>query len=201
MSEEAPSSSYYTDKRNPNYWGHFCWSAWEAQIESFPESNPTPEQQEELKIWMFLNFRHTPCLMCIPDALELFRKYPIVTTSQAAAKEWLYFIHNQVNKKMGKSELSSQEAHEHSDLVRHVNWTKVWDDLKRSKLEPAPSKTSSAWRSYGYMGLFLLLLVFVAVFYVWLRDTSATTAATPSSPVDVDQSANESSIFSSPVVK
>jgi hypothetical protein len=158
---------YYTKDHNPKYWGFFLWNGLEAQLESYPEHDPTPEEQQELRSWILLCFRKIPCLECRDDALQLLKKYPIATTSQAAAKQWLYFIHNMVNEKMGRPALSPKEAREHSQLVRRVNWSNVWSDLKNDKL----NVPSSPWKTYGYMAFLLLFIVFVAVFVVWMKDT------------------------------
>jgi|SRR5581483_7843117 len=187
----SKEARYYTEEHNPKYWGFFLWNAWEAQLESYPPQDPTPEEQKELRLWMWMNFRKIPCEICREDALPLLQKYPIATTSRAAAIEWLHFIHNMVNEKLGKRALSPEEAHASSQLVRHVNWANVWSDLKADKLNVGVSY----WRTYTYMAFFLMLMVFVAVFVVWLKDSNPKLLPTKI------ESMQQQPIFVSPAVK
>jgi len=188
MEEIESDSRYYTKNRNPKYWGFFLWNSWEAQMESYPETSPSKAEQDELFTWMHLNFRRVPCEKCRAEALELWKKFPMPVTSQATAKEWLRFIKNQVNEKLGKPQLSPKDAESHSQLIRHVNWTNVWQDLKSGKV----SMPGSSWGILSYVALFLLVLVFVAVCIAWMRDIKRFSALEKENSVEMPIFANHS---------
>ncbi|AYV86488.1 MAG: hypothetical protein Sylvanvirus1_84 [Sylvanvirus sp.] len=182
MSSSAPVSRYSCGKeRCPGWWGPIIWSALEIFLETYPET-PTADEQQELRSWLYMTMRRLPCPEeCIPHMLLLIQTYPIPTNSRTNVIEWIRFVHNKIRIKQGKPTLSSIEAAEEGHTLRHTNWSNVWKDIMtKGSLDGGSNGSSSLDAKNGinmssyfmYMIWIMLVIVIVAILFMWLRSPS-----------------------------
>lgn len=67
----------------------------------FPES-PTADESLALKTYVHLFARLYPCGDCARHFQQLLAKYPPQASGRNAAAGWACFVHNEVNKRLGK---------------------------------------------------------------------------------------------------
>jgi hypothetical protein len=67
----------------------------------FPDE-PTSEDSLALKTYVQLFARLYPCGDCAAHFQKLLARYPPQTSSRNAAAGWACFVHNEVNKRLGK---------------------------------------------------------------------------------------------------
>ncbi|VVC25938.1 ERV/ALR sulfhydryl oxidase domain [Cinara cedri] len=98
----------------------FCtWSLLHTMAAYYPDE-PTLDQQNDINQFFKLLGRVYPCEMCARDFAQLITFRPPVTSSQEALSDWLCGIHNQVNKKIGKTIFDCTECNE--------RWRDGWKD-------------------------------------------------------------------------
>ncbi|GLB37838.1 putative sulfhydryl oxidase [Lyophyllum shimeji] len=81
--------------------GRATWKLMHTMTLRFPE-NPTPDERSALTSYFHLTSRLYPCGECAAEFQELLKKYPPQTASRRSASLWLCFVHNEVNKRLGK---------------------------------------------------------------------------------------------------
>ncbi|KAL1838809.1 hypothetical protein VTJ49DRAFT_2202 [Mycothermus thermophilus] len=83
--------------------GRASWKLFHTMMARFPEK-PTPDDSLALKTYIQLFARLYPCGDCAAHFRKLLERYPPQTGSRNAAAGWACFVHNQVNKRLGKQE-------------------------------------------------------------------------------------------------
>ncbi|KAL4874634.1 FAD dependent sulfhydryl oxidase Erv2 [Aspergillus karnatakaensis] len=81
--------------------GRATWKYLHTVLARYPE-DPTEEQQETLKSFIYLFARLYPCGECASHFQGHLKKYPPQVSSRNAAAGWGCFIHNEVNTMLKK---------------------------------------------------------------------------------------------------
>ncbi|KKY15043.1 putative fad dependent sulfhydryl oxidase erv2 [Phaeomoniella chlamydospora] len=81
--------------------GRAAWKLLHTTMARFPE-NPTEDEKEALKSYIWLFARLYPCGECAAHFQEILKKYPPQTSSRNTAVGWACFVHNEVNKRKNK---------------------------------------------------------------------------------------------------
>ncbi|KAL2858757.1 FAD dependent sulfhydryl oxidase Erv2 [Aspergillus pseudodeflectus] len=83
--------------------GRATWKYFHTMLARYPEE-PTEEQQETLRSYIYLFARLYPCGECASHFQGHLKKYPPQVSSRNAAAGWGCFIHNEVNAMLHKPE-------------------------------------------------------------------------------------------------
>ncbi|GAA5898616.1 hypothetical protein JCM6882_000880 [Rhodosporidiobolus microsporus] len=83
--------------------GRASWKLLHTMAARFPE-NPTADEREAFKSYLFLFSRLYPCGECAAEFQSLLRRFPPQTSSRSTASMYLCHLHNQVNSRLGKPE-------------------------------------------------------------------------------------------------
>lgn len=81
--------------------GRATWTYLHTMMARYPE-NPTEEQQEALRSFIYLFARLYPCGECAVHFQKHLSKYPPQVSSRNAAAGWACFLHNEVNSMLHK---------------------------------------------------------------------------------------------------
>ncbi|KAL4754269.1 hypothetical protein BDW72DRAFT_190406 [Aspergillus terricola var. indicus] len=81
--------------------GRATWKYFHTMLARYPE-DPTEEQQETLRSYIYLFARLYPCGECASHFQGHLKQYPPQVSSRNAAAGWGCFIHNEVNAMLGK---------------------------------------------------------------------------------------------------
>ncbi|KAB8238681.1 flavin-linked sulfhydryl oxidase ERV2 [Aspergillus alliaceus] len=81
--------------------GRATWKYFHTMLARYPE-DPTDEQQETLRSFIYLFARLYPCGECASHFQGHLKKYPPQVSSRNAASGWGCFIHNEVNTMLKK---------------------------------------------------------------------------------------------------
>ncbi|BCR95148.1 flavin-linked sulfhydryl oxidase ERV2 [Aspergillus luchuensis] len=81
--------------------GRATWKYFHTMLARYPE-DPTEEQQETLRSFIYLFARLYPCGECASHFQGHLKKYPPQVSSRNAAAGWGCFIHNEVNTMLEK---------------------------------------------------------------------------------------------------
>lgn len=81
------------------YWGPSGWQLLHAITFAYPQ-RPSAAQQERVRLF-FESVGHVlPCKFCRASFQEFTAETPIDVRSRAALSEWMYNVHNRVNRKL-----------------------------------------------------------------------------------------------------
>ncbi|KAL1979916.1 hypothetical protein VTN96DRAFT_4982 [Rasamsonia emersonii] len=81
--------------------GRATWKFFHTMMARYPEE-PTEEEQEALRSFVYLFARLYPCGECAAHFQAHLKKYPPQVSSRNAAAGWACFIHNEVNQMLNK---------------------------------------------------------------------------------------------------
>ncbi|KAI9374336.1 ERV/ALR sulfhydryl oxidase domain-containing protein [Aspergillus egyptiacus] len=81
--------------------GRATWKYFHTMLARYPEE-PTEEQQDTLREYLYLFARLYPCGECASHFQQHLKKYPPQVSSRNAAAGWGCFIHNEVNAMLKK---------------------------------------------------------------------------------------------------
>ncbi|KAL4796673.1 ERV/ALR sulfhydryl oxidase domain-containing protein [Aspergillus venezuelensis] len=81
--------------------GRATWKYFHTMLARYPE-DPTEEQQETLRSYIYLFARLYPCGECASHFQGHLKQYPPQVSSRNAAAGWGCFIHNEVNAMLEK---------------------------------------------------------------------------------------------------
>lgn len=99
------------DINNPAVWGSQAWRKFHSKAIYYPE-NPTPQQRYEVKNFYEREFlKDIHCENCRTSYSQFLRQYPIRHASRLELFNWGVDIHNLVNKKLGKKQITYNEAY------------------------------------------------------------------------------------------
>jgi FAD-linked sulfhydryl oxidase len=83
--------------------GRASWKLFHTMMARFPE-HPTAEDSLALKNYIHLFARLYPCGECAAHFRKLLAKYPPQVNSRNNAAGWACLVHNEVNKRLKKTE-------------------------------------------------------------------------------------------------
>lgn len=96
---------------DPNVWGPSFWFVLHTVSINYPEQPTFVEKRTHYDFYRIIQ-HILPCEMCRTHYKELFVQYPIepFLTSKQSLVAWVVMIHNQVNKRLHKPLLSTQDV-------------------------------------------------------------------------------------------
>ncbi|PLW14864.1 hypothetical protein PCANC_16914 [Puccinia coronata f. sp. avenae] len=94
--------------------GRATWKFMHTMTARFPEQ-PTADEREALKAFIYLFSRLYPCGDCARHFQELLKQYPPQTSSRNVASLHLCSLHNLVNERLGKPEYNCTSLLENYD--------------------------------------------------------------------------------------
>ena len=89
----------------PSVWGPILWNTMHIISLGYPEEPDNTTQQAAASFYRSLSSL-IPCPICREHYTKLIRVIPPATESKDALIKWVFTIHNQVNKELGKAEIS-----------------------------------------------------------------------------------------------
>lgn len=96
---------------DPHIWGPGLWLALHSITLNYPD-DPSPRDKENTRKFFEYVGYNLPCFFCRDNYARHLKEYPIQLDTKTDLVNWLIDIHNDVNKELGKSVLSRQEAME-----------------------------------------------------------------------------------------
>jgi len=100
-------------------WGQPMWYAMIFIAMGYPLENPTIEQQRNYAQFFNLLQFLLPCNLCRDSYRDYLNELPLTSKILSGRKElvyWIFQIHNKVNKKLSKPELTNEEMDEHYEF-------------------------------------------------------------------------------------
>ena len=96
---------------DPTVWGPSFWFVLHTVSLNYPEQPTYVEKRTHHDFYRFVQ-HILPCEACRRHYKELFATYPIepFLTSKQSLVTWVVMIHNQVNKRLGKSLITTHEV-------------------------------------------------------------------------------------------
>ena len=99
-----------------NTWGRPAWNDFHNYAVEYP-ANPSLAHQNDARDFFQRRFlRKVECEKCLRDYQIMIARSPPRTTSREDLFDWTVEIHNTVNRKLGKPEMTTREAY------RQWNW-------------------------------------------------------------------------------
>lgn len=99
---------------NPKIWGESFWKMMHYVTFAYP-NNPTVDDKNNVRIFFTNIVNVLPCENCRVHYTLNLKNYPLtdeVLSSKNNLVKWLIDVHNEVNKRTGKPELTLEEASE-----------------------------------------------------------------------------------------
>jgi hypothetical protein len=168
----AAETNFYPS--GPMCWGPLQWMTLHQMVRGFPD-NPSPEKQEALKAYIMALVHLLPCSICATHWKDIA---PTVKTgSKAEALKWSIDVHNAVNKRTGKPELSYRDA---LDVIMNhcknnclsISTVKGGDVPPK---QPASHHSDTKTVTYAVAGVAAFFLVTTAVFLIlYIRAKNST---------------------------
>ena len=103
-------------------WGPCCWKLLHSIAWTCPE-NPTDEEKHNYIIFFISLSKVLPCLHCRKHFQEWIRENDINSDSRDNLAKWVWKLHNHINKKNNKPEISFEDAFDkYHKLSRVTPW-------------------------------------------------------------------------------
>uniref|UniRef100_A0A8D8WIX2 Sulfhydryl oxidase n=1 Tax=Cacopsylla melanoneura TaxID=428564 RepID=A0A8D8WIX2_9HEMI len=107
-SKHKESGDLTQQQRSPNncpldkdQLGQHTWGFLHTMAAYYPDK-PSPELQKDMGTFFDILSKFYPCEMCATDMAEQLKLRPPATSSQSSLSQWLCWLHNGVNQKLGK---------------------------------------------------------------------------------------------------
>lgn len=120
--------------KNPNLrtkaWGPPAWFYLTAVAMGYPEKNPTMTQKKHYKQFYVYAGKTLPCSLCRKSYHKFLRELPLTNRVLSGRKNlvnWLFTIHNKVNKKLNCKILKKKE------LTKKYKW---YDNFRAVSCSP-----------------------------------------------------------------
>jgi hypothetical protein len=96
----------------PELWGPIFWSTLHIVALAYPD-NPSYVEKKAAKDFYTSLSHILPCPVCRSHFVEILKAMPVDTwvDSRANLIEWVWTVHNTVNKRLGKPEITLAEFH------------------------------------------------------------------------------------------
>jgi hypothetical protein len=104
----SPIMSKMTNETIRAELGRSAWKVFHTILAQYPEQ-PTSEERDTLKNYIYLFSRVYPCRECAEHFQALLKQFPPQLSSREVASQWGCHVHNQVNAKLGKEEFDCLE--------------------------------------------------------------------------------------------
>jgi hypothetical protein len=97
----------------PEVWGPIFWSTFHITSLAYPDQ-PTYAEKRAAKEFFGALVHLLPCPVCRDHFREVFQGMPVDSwlDNRGSLTEWVWSVHNQVNRRLGKREISMSEFHE-----------------------------------------------------------------------------------------
>ena len=97
----------------PEVWGPIFWSTLHITSLAYPEQ-PTYAEKRAAKEFFGALIHLLPCPVCRDHFREVFQTMPVDSwlDNRGSLTEWVWSVHNQVNRRLGKREVSMAEFHD-----------------------------------------------------------------------------------------
>ena len=102
----------------PSVWGPILWNTMHIISLGYPEIPDDATQQAAANFYRSLSFL-IPCPICRIHYTKLIQVIPPATESKDALMKWVFTIHNQVNKELGKAEISYDAFINHMESLSY----------------------------------------------------------------------------------
>lgn len=141
--------------RSPDVWGPSMWLAMHLIAAYYPDQPSAAERRAALHFYSSLQHL-LPCMACRAHYADMIAQSPPRVGSGAELFEWTRRVHNNVNARTGKQQLSSREAME----------------ATLNGLRPDARRRGGDMRAWMAAGLLVALLAGIALFNVRSASTS-----------------------------
>ena len=108
----------------PSVWGPILWHTMHIISLGYPNEPDESTRQAAASFYRSLSFL-IPCPICREHYTKQMQTSPPATESKQALVEWVFMIHNQVNKKLGKVEISFDAFQAHMESLSYESSTVV----------------------------------------------------------------------------
>lgn len=132
---------------DPKIWGPSGWLFLHTITFNYP-TNPTEEDKKNYKLFFESLKNVIPCPICSEHYKENLKKIPIKLNSKDELIEWLFDIHNSVNKFKG------EKVYTHEDLYD------IYYDMYKSK----KLKDQDKYKEYSKYGLLVIIVILLILF-------------------------------------
>jgi len=102
----------------PSVWGPILWNTMHIISLGYPEIPDDATQQAAANFYRSLSSL-IPCPICRIHYTKLIQVIPPATESKDALIKWVFTIHNQVNKELGKAEISYDAFINHMESLSY----------------------------------------------------------------------------------
>ena len=139
---------------DPKIWGPIYWNTLYFVISTYPQ-NPSIDDKKNMYNF-FMNFKNIlPCESCRENFEDHLKYFPLdnnVLISNYHLTQWFINIQNQINKKIGKQEITIVDFNNKIKLLKSEN-----------------NKNKSIFTSKFYNIVLLIALIIVLICYVKLK--------------------------------
>jgi hypothetical protein len=102
----------------PSIWGPILWNTMHIVSLGYPDDPASEVQHAATSFYNSLSFL-IPCPVCRDHYTQHIREMPPAVESKKALVEWVWTLHNRVNRDIGKSEVSFDAFMNHMESLSY----------------------------------------------------------------------------------